>query len=184
MRLVIILLVGYCNSYDASWTPISVPIKNRLVKDNTINSLGSNVGTDATGDSYFKNLESTGITTLIGNLTLEKNNIVSSDKGIYATAADNLSISSNYVRVVSNKSGSKIVSFVDCMDAVVNGNIFAGVMPSTGYQSGAIHFNDADWLEKMKQKVWFKPECEVALRQALERAKEIQDHNTAEKQDI
>ncbi|WP_296872598.1 hypothetical protein [uncultured Methanobrevibacter sp.] len=133
---------GYCNSYDASWTPISVPIKNRLVKDNTINSLGSNVGTDATGDSYFKNLESTGITTLIGNLTLEKNNIVSSDKGIYATAADNLSISSNYVRVVSNKSGSKIVSFVDCMDAVVNGNIFAGVMPSTGYQSGAIHFND------------------------------------------
>lgn len=48
----------------------------------------------------------------------------------------------------------------------------------------AIHFNDADWLEKMKQKVWFKPECEVALRQALERAKEIQDHNTAEKQDI
>ena len=132
---------GYCNSYDASWTPISVPIKNRLVKDNTINSLGSNVGTDATGDSYFKNLESTGITTLIGNLTLEKNNIVSSDKGIYATAADNLSISSNYVRVVSNKSGSKIVSFVDCMDAVVNGNIFAGVMPSTGYQSGAIHFN-------------------------------------------
>lgn len=48
----------------------------------------------------------------------------------------------------------------------------------------AIHFNDADWLEKMKQKVWFKPECEGALRQALERAKEIQDHNTAEKQDI
>lgn len=37
----------------------------------------------------------------------------------------------------------------------------------------AIHLNDADWLEKMKQKVWFKPECEDALRQALERANEI-----------
>ena len=37
----------------------------------------------------------------------------------------------------------------------------------------AIHFNDADWLEKMKQKVWFKPECEDALRLALERAKVI-----------
>ena len=48
----------------------------------------------------------------------------------------------------------------------------------------AIHFYDVNWLEIMKQKVWFKPECEVALRQALERAKEIQDHNTAEKQNI
>ena len=48
----------------------------------------------------------------------------------------------------------------------------------------AIHFNDVDWLEKMKKKVWFKPECEDALRQALERAKVIYDLNTAEKQDI
>ena len=38
----------------------------------------------------------------------------------------------------------------------------------------AIHFSDFDWLVKMKTKVWFKPECENALRQALERAKEIQ----------
>lgn len=35
----------------------------------------------------------------------------------------------------------------------------------------AIHFNDTDWLEKMKQKVWFKPECEEPLTQALNRAK-------------
>ena len=48
----------------------------------------------------------------------------------------------------------------------------------------AIHFNDAEWLEKMKQKVWFRPECEDALRQALERAKQIHDQDTAEKQDI
>lgn len=48
----------------------------------------------------------------------------------------------------------------------------------------AIHFCDTDWLEKMKTKVWFKPECEDALRQALERAKEIHNQNTAEKQDI
>lgn len=37
----------------------------------------------------------------------------------------------------------------------------------------AIHFKDADWLEKMKTKVWFRPECEEALKQALERANEI-----------
>lgn len=48
----------------------------------------------------------------------------------------------------------------------------------------AIHFNDADWLEKMKTKVWFKPECEDVLRQALVRAREIQDQNISEKQDI
>ena len=48
----------------------------------------------------------------------------------------------------------------------------------------AIHFNDADWLETMKQKVWFKPECEDSLRQALSRAKEIADKQTAVKQHI
>ena len=37
----------------------------------------------------------------------------------------------------------------------------------------AIHFEDTDWLEKMKTKVWFKPECEEALYQALKRASEI-----------
>ena len=37
----------------------------------------------------------------------------------------------------------------------------------------AIHFEDADWMEKMKTKVWFKPECEDALQQALKRANEI-----------
>ena len=37
----------------------------------------------------------------------------------------------------------------------------------------AIHFEDTDWLVKMKAKVWFKPECENFLRQALDRAKEL-----------
>ena len=37
----------------------------------------------------------------------------------------------------------------------------------------AIHFNDTDCMEKMKTKVWFKPECEEALSQALERAQQI-----------
>lgn len=37
----------------------------------------------------------------------------------------------------------------------------------------AIHFNNADWMEKMKTKVWFKPECEESLRKALDRAEEI-----------
>lgn len=37
----------------------------------------------------------------------------------------------------------------------------------------AIHLKDADWMEKIKTKVWFRPECESFLNQALERAKEI-----------
>ena len=37
----------------------------------------------------------------------------------------------------------------------------------------AIHFRDTDWMEKMKTKVLFKPECEDTLSHALARAKEI-----------
>lgn len=48
----------------------------------------------------------------------------------------------------------------------------------------SIHFYDTDWLKKMKSKVWFKPECEEALKQALERAKEIHSIHTVVKQDI
>ena len=44
----------------------------------------------------------------------------------------------------------------------------------------AIHFKDADWLKKMKTKVWFKPECKEALSQALARANEIINKNCRE----
>jgi len=37
----------------------------------------------------------------------------------------------------------------------------------------AIHFQEDDWMEKMKTKVWFKSECEEDLRMALEKANEI-----------
>ena len=37
----------------------------------------------------------------------------------------------------------------------------------------AIHLEDTDWMEKMKTKVWFKPECEESLSNALNRAKEL-----------
>ena len=42
----------------------------------------------------------------------------------------------------------------------------------------AIHFKDTDWMEKMRTKVWFRPECEDALQQALFRAKKILDLST------
>ncbi len=48
----------------------------------------------------------------------------------------------------------------------------------------AIHFEDADWLEKMKAKVWFKPECEESLKQALVRAKELCDTSASVKMQI
>lgn len=37
----------------------------------------------------------------------------------------------------------------------------------------AIHIHDDNWIERMKEKCWFKPECEHALKQALIRAGEI-----------
>lgn len=36
-----------------------------------------------------------------------------------------------------------------------------------------IHFKGIDWMEKMKAKIWFKPECEESLKTALLRAGEI-----------
>ena len=37
----------------------------------------------------------------------------------------------------------------------------------------SIHINDKDWLETVKTKVWFKPDCEDSLGKAMYRAKEI-----------
>ena len=55
-----------------------------------------------------------------------------------------------------------------------DGDVVNSVYP---YAILAIHLDDSDWIEKMKTKVWFKPECENALKQALERATLIK--NTA-----
>ena len=37
----------------------------------------------------------------------------------------------------------------------------------------SIHYKDENWIEKMKTKVGFRPECKEALQKALNRAKEI-----------
>lgn len=49
-----------------------------------------------------------------------------------------------------------------------DGDVVNSVYP---YAILSIHLKDIDWLEKMKQKVWFKPVCEESLTQALNRAK-------------
>ncbi len=51
-----------------------------------------------------------------------------------------------------------------------SGDVVNSVFP---YAIMSIHLMDTDWLEKLKDKVWFKPECETYLKQAIERAKEI-----------
>ena len=55
-----------------------------------------------------------------------------------------------------------------------DGDVVNSVYP---YAILAIHFKKDDWMEKMKMKVWFRPECEEALRKALERAKVILENN-------
>lgn len=51
-----------------------------------------------------------------------------------------------------------------------NGDVVNCLYP---YAILAIHFKDTDWLDTIKTKVWFKPECEDLLKKALERANEI-----------
>lgn len=41
----------------------------------------------------------------------------------------------------------------------------------------AVHFNDTDWFDVIRNKVWFKPECEQSLKDALMKAKSIHDIN-------
>lgn len=52
------------------------------------------------------------------------------------------------------------------------------------YAIRSIHLKDTDWLEKMKHKVWFKPECEESLNKAINRAIELLKIYTAVKQQI
>ena len=50
------------------------------------------------------------------------------------------------------------------------GDVVNSVYP---YVILAIHFKDTDWMDKLKTKVWFRPECEDSLRKALDRAKSL-----------
>ena len=54
-----------------------------------------------------------------------------------------------------------------------DGDVVNSVYP---YAILAIHLKDTDWMEKMKTKVWFKPECQENLRKALDRAVEIRQN--------
>ena len=51
-----------------------------------------------------------------------------------------------------------------------DGDVVNSVYP---YAILAIHFKEANWLEIMRMKSWFRPECEKELSKALRRAQEI-----------
>ena len=48
-----------------------------------------------------------------------------------------------------------------------NGDVVNYLYP---FANLAIHLHDAEWIETMKDKVWFRQECENNLRKALDRA--------------
>lgn len=48
-----------------------------------------------------------------------------------------------------------------------DGDVVNSVYP---YAILAIHLKETNWMEKMRTKVWFKPECEPHLKNALDRA--------------
>ena len=55
-----------------------------------------------------------------------------------------------------------------------DGDVVNSVYP---YAILSIHLCDSDWTEVMKTKVWYRPECENALKQAIYRANEIINNN-------
>lgn len=52
-----------------------------------------------------------------------------------------------------------------------DGDVVNSVYP---YAILAIHLKDTDWMERIKTKVWFRPECEPFLKQAIVRAMDLQ----------
>ena len=66
--------------------------------------------------------------------------------------------------------GSEVDSVFGNWAVSKDGDVVNSIYP---YAILAIHLKDADWMEETKSKVWFKPECENDLYQALNRAKEI-----------
>ena len=51
-----------------------------------------------------------------------------------------------------------------------NGDVVNCLYP---YAILSVHFKNVDWIEKLKTKVWFKPEYEESLRNALYRAAKL-----------
>lgn len=51
-----------------------------------------------------------------------------------------------------------------------NGDVVNCLYP---YVILSIHLKESNWMKKMRTKVWFKPECEDNLHEALKRANEI-----------
>lgn len=60
-----------------------------------------------------------------------------------------------------------IDSVFDNWAVTTNGDVVNCLYP---YAILAIHLKEEDWVEKMKNKIWFRPECETALVNAIKRA--------------
>lgn len=74
-----------CSAYDENWNPTPVPVKNRLVQNNIISSIGSNIGNSTLYESIP--LVTTGIYSIVGNITIKDNKI--STNGEYAVIFKN-----------------------------------------------------------------------------------------------
>ena len=56
-----------------------------------------------------------------------------------------------------------------------NGDVVNSVYP---YAIISIHLMEKDWIAEVKNKVWFRSECETDLMHALDRAKRIKKVST------
>ena len=67
---------------------------------------------------------------------------------------------------------SEIDSYFGNWAVSKDGDVVNSVFP---YAILAIHIKDIDWMEKIRTKVWFRPECEPHLKHAIERALQIDE---------
>lgn len=51
-----------------------------------------------------------------------------------------------------------------------DGDVVNSVYP---YAIMGIHLMDTNWMQEIREKVWFRPECEEHLMMALKRVKKI-----------
>ncbi len=65
---------------------------------------------------------------------------------------------------------SEIDSVFDNWVVTKKGDVVNTVFP---YAIFSIHFYEENWIEKLRTKIWFNPECEKSLSHALNRANEI-----------
>ena len=111
--------------------------ENGTVEGNVIQSLGSNIGTDATGDGMVHE-ESTGIS-VKGDTLISNNNVYSTAIGVNLILGGEINLENNNIHVVAEGNTSNYAIYADGLDSLtVQGNnvTFVGITEGEQVSNG------------------------------------------------